>query len=124
GAAKDLFKAQDEIAGGIVAAISPELSPATPTATAVAGATPPRGTSDQEAYDLYLRGRFFLQKRGDASLRRALDYFQQAIARDPKFARAHTGVADVYALLPLYSSAKMDSVLPLALASANRAVAI
>src|SRR5262249_4157249 len=82
------------------------------------------GTSDLQAYDLYLRGRYFFDKRGESSLRRALDYFQQAVAKDSSFARAYTGISDVYATLPLYANVRVDSVMPLALAAINRAVTL
>jgi TolB-like protein/Flp pilus assembly protein TadD len=126
---KDVFKVQDDISNAIVAAISPELSgaPAASPAQAVAAkpaATSDHGTADLQAYDLYLRGRYFFDKRGETSLRRALDYFQQAAKKDSMFARAYAGIGSVYALLPLYAHIRSDSVLPLALAAINRAVAL
>jgi serine/threonine-protein kinase len=126
---KDVFKVQDDISSAIVAAISPELSgtastgPA-PAVAANAVATSDHGTSDLQAYDLYLRGRYFFDKRGETSLRHALDYFQQAAKKDSMFARAYAGIGSVYALLPLYAHIRADSVLPLALAAINRAVAL
>jgi serine/threonine-protein kinase len=130
---RDVFKVQDEISGAIVAAISPELSGTGPAAapappkTGVASPPPnaagaPHGTSDLLAYDLYLRGRYFFDKRGEAGLRRALDYFQQATQRDSNFARAYAGVANAYALLPLYANVRVDSLMPLALSAIDRAV--
>ena len=126
---KDVFKVQDDISSAIVAAISPELSGASATTaktTVAASATAnnDHGTTDLQAYDLYLRGRYFFDKRGETSLRRALDYFQQAAKRDSMFARAYAGMGSVYALLPLYAHIRADSVLPLALAAINRAVAL
>jgi serine/threonine-protein kinase len=134
---KDVFKMQDEISSAIVSAISPELSgsvggpsapaPAAPNTVAVARAplsTAARGTADLQAYDLYLRGRFFFDKRGETSLRRALDYFEQAAKKDTTFARPYAGIANVYALLPLYANVRSDSVMPLALAAINRAVSL
>jgi serine/threonine protein kinase/tetratricopeptide (TPR) repeat protein len=127
---KDVFKVQDDISNAIVAAISPELSgapSAAVTTTAAAAKTIPindHGTADLQAYDLYLRGRFFFDKRGETNLRRALDYFQAAAKRDSMFARAYAGTGSVYALLPLYAHLRADSVLPLALAAINRAVAL
>ena len=132
---KDVFKMQDEISSAIVSAISPELSGNTPpaiaapaakdsvAATASASAVP-RGTADLQAYDLYLRGRFFFDKRGETSLRRALDYFEQAAKKDTTFARPYAGIANVYALLPLYANVRADSVMPLALSAINRAVSL
>ncbi|HEV8449648.1 MAG TPA: protein kinase [Gemmatimonadaceae bacterium] len=131
---KDLFKVQDEISGAIVAAISPELSgagagqAATPAPAASSSPTPasassaPHGTSDLLAYDLYLRGRYFFDKRGEVGLRRALDYFQQATQRDSNFARAYAGIANAYALLPLYANVRVDSLMPLAMSAIDRAI--
>jgi serine/threonine protein kinase/tetratricopeptide (TPR) repeat protein len=126
---KDVFKVQDDISSAIVAAISPEVTGATSSSAARTVAARPvarsdHGTSDVTAYDLYLRGRYFFDKRGETSLRRALDYFQQAAKRDSMFARAYAGTGSVYALLPLYAHMRGDSVLPLALAAINRAVAL
>jgi serine/threonine-protein kinase len=123
--AKDVFKVQDDISAAIVAAISPQLSPAAAaSATAVAVAPGDHGTNDLQAYDLYLRGRYFFEKRGEAGLRGALDYFEQAAKKDSTFARAYAGIANVYALLPLYANVRMDSVAPLALVAINRAIAL
>jgi serine/threonine protein kinase/tetratricopeptide (TPR) repeat protein len=132
---KDVFKMQDEISSAIVSAISPELSgtPAAAASTApaakdtVASASTTavaRGTADLQAYDLYLRGRFFFDKRGESSLKRALDYFEQAAKKDTTFARPYAGIANVYALLPLYANVRADSVMPLALAAINHAVSL
>jgi serine/threonine-protein kinase len=126
---KDVFSVQDEISNAIVTAISPELSggavPAAKTAVAkTAVATANHGTNDLQAYDLYLRGRFFFDKRGEAALRRALDYFEQAVKKDSTFARAYAGIGNVYALLPLYSNVRIDSTMPLAMRAINRAVAL
>jgi serine/threonine-protein kinase len=122
---KDVFQVQDDISSAIVAAISPELSAAAAaSATAVASAPADHGTTDLQAYDLYLRGNYFFGQRGEAGLRRALDYFKQAVAKDSTFARAYAGIANVYALLPLYANVRMDSVAPMALAAVNRAVAL
>ncbi|HEX3866551.1 MAG TPA: protein kinase [Gemmatimonadaceae bacterium] len=121
---KDVFAVQDEISHAIVQAISPELSaPVAPSALATdsAGA---HGTTDLQAYDLYIRGNYFLDKRGETSLRRALDYFQQATQRDPKFARAFAGIANVYALLPLYANVRIDSMMPAAMSAVNKAIAL
>jgi len=126
---KDVFKVQDDISNAIVAAISPELSGTPPTAATPAAAAKiagvnDHGTADLQAYDLYLRGRYFFDKRGEKSLRRALDYFEQATKRDSMFARAYAGIGSAYALLPLYAHVRADSVQPLALAAINRAVSL
>jgi TolB-like protein/DNA-binding winged helix-turn-helix (wHTH) protein/Tfp pilus assembly protein PilF len=53
-----------------------------------------------EAYDLYLRGQYFFNKRTAADLEQAITYFEQAIGKDPSYARAYAGIAGSYALLP------------------------
>ncbi len=58
-----------------------------------------RYTESNEAYQLYLRGRFYWNKRNEEGLQKALQYFQQAIERDPNFALAYSGLADTYNLL-------------------------
>ncbi len=55
-----------------------------------------RTTESWEAYDLYLRGRFYWNKFSDESLRKAVGYFQQAIDKDPSYALAYAGLADAY----------------------------
>lgn len=58
-----------------------------------------RYTESAEAYQLYLKGRFYWNKRNEESLKRGIDYFQQAIDKDPNFALAYTGLADSYSAL-------------------------
>ncbi|MGH9524133.1 MAG: winged helix-turn-helix domain-containing protein [Terriglobales bacterium] len=71
------------------------------TPTDVAGARPSNrpATSNVEAYDAYLLGRFFWEKRTEPDYRKAIQYFERAISLDPGFAQAHAGLADTYALL-------------------------
>jgi TolB-like protein/DNA-binding winged helix-turn-helix (wHTH) protein len=57
---------------------------------------------DPEAYDLYLRGRYALQRRNVDAIREAMGYYEQAAARDPNFPLAYTGLADCYTLLALF----------------------
>ncbi len=115
----DVFAVQDTLTRAIVGALQDRFG-----GTVTADALPERGTDNLEAYDLYLRGRFFLQQRGADGLARALDYFEQAVSRDPAYADAYTGIADAYGLLPLYSATPFDSVLPLALRAVSRAIAM
>jgi len=119
--ATDVFRVQDEISSAIVAALTPQLGPRTAPASVAAAS---RGTEDLQAYDLYLRGRFFFQKRGEKALRSALKLYEQATARDPAFAKAYAGIADVYALLPLYSDVPVDSVVPIGLRTIDKAIAL
>jgi tetratricopeptide (TPR) repeat protein len=83
----------------------------------------PRGTIDLEAYDLYLKGRYAWSRRG-TDLLAAVKYYQGAIARDSNFARAYAGLAMAYTPMVVYGVGSVDSVLPLAEASALRALAL
>ena len=113
---KDVFAVQDEISRSIADALGAQMSEVAATTQ------PDRGTSDEVAYDLYLRGRHFFEERGEQGLRRALDLFTQATKRDPKFARAYAGIAGVYSLLPLHSRTTTESVYLPALDAATRAI--
>ena len=93
----DVFALQDELTRAVVIALTPALG-AGGRRPAVAG----RGTADEEAYDLYLRGRYLWQQRGGENVRRAVSLLQQAVARDPLFARAHAALAMAYSTLPVY----------------------
>jgi serine/threonine protein kinase/tetratricopeptide (TPR) repeat protein len=68
-----------------------------------------RGTSDPGAYELYLKGHYYWTQRGAANLSRSIAYFQQAIARDSLFARAHAGLAFAYSSLPVFPPDSADS---------------
>jgi len=83
-----------------------------------------RPTENSEAHDLYLKGRYFLAKRSGDGFKSAIDYFNQAIAKDPSYALAYAGLADSYALLPAYSIAPAVDVLPKARAAAEKALSI
>jgi TolB-like protein/DNA-binding winged helix-turn-helix (wHTH) protein/Tfp pilus assembly protein PilF len=77
-----------------------------------------------EAYDLYLKGRFFWNKRTEAGFHQAADYFQQAIDRDPNYARAYAGLADTFALLSTYNAGPSSYFMPKARAAALKALQI
>jgi tetratricopeptide (TPR) repeat protein len=81
------------------------------------------GTEDLEAYTWYLQGRYFRNQWNEASMRQAIGYFEQAIARDPKFALAYAGLADAYLLLPFLSvTTRPLEVFPKALAVVDQAL--
>jgi len=61
-----------------------------------------QGTQNPEAYELYLKGRYTWNKRTRADLEMAISYFNQAIAKDPGYALAYSGLSDVYTVLPTY----------------------
>jgi TolB-like protein/Tfp pilus assembly protein PilF len=75
-----------------------------------------------EAYDLYLKGRYFWNKRTPQGLHGAVEYFQQAIEKDPNYARAYAGLADSYALMSVYNMGPPREITPKARAAAQRAV--
>jgi eukaryotic-like serine/threonine-protein kinase len=81
-------------------------------------------TDNNEAYQLYLKGRFYWNKRDEENLRKAIEQFKAAAEKDPNFALAFVGLADCYALLPQYSSATSAEVLPQAKTFATRALEI
>jgi TolB-like protein/DNA-binding winged helix-turn-helix (wHTH) protein/Flp pilus assembly protein TadD len=79
-----------------------------------------------EAYEAYLKGRYFWNKRSAEGLKRAIDYFEHAIDRDPDYARAYSGLADSYALLGdwEYGILSPQEAFPKAKAAATRALAL
>ncbi len=83
-----------------------------------------RGTENAAVYQDYLRGRYFWNKRTADNLHKAIEYFNQAIEKDPNFALAYTGLANSYQLLAEYAAAAPDEVFPKAKAAASRALEI
>jgi TolB-like protein/DNA-binding winged helix-turn-helix (wHTH) protein/Tfp pilus assembly protein PilF len=75
-----------------------------------------------EAYDLYLRGRFFLAKRTGQGFQEAAEGFEQAIVKDPTYAPAYAGLADTYTLISEYGFASPSEVIPKARAAALKAL--
>src|SRR5213075_3527990 len=74
------------------------------------------------AYELYLKGRFFWNKRTGVDLRKAIEFFNRAIAKDPNYALAYAGLADSYLLLPNYGGAPTADVIPPARAAVTKAL--
>jgi tetratricopeptide (TPR) repeat protein len=79
-------------------------------------------TTDLTAYELYLKGRSLWSKRGGENLRQAIGFYEQAIARDPKYALAYTGLAEAYVLLPAYTGTAPQDAYPTAKAAALKAL--
>ena len=90
----DIISLQEQIAGDIAGKLRSQLS-----STEKQQVTK-QGTKDPEAYELYLKGRYEWNKRTPASLAAAIAYFNRAIAKDPGYAMAYLGLADVYGVLP------------------------
>ena len=78
--------------------------------------------ANPQAQELYLKGRYYWDKRTPADLNQAVDFFNQAIARDPNYAQAYVGLADCYNLLREYAAMPPEEAYPRALAAAKRAV--
>lgn len=112
----DIFAIQEQIARAIALTLEVTLQPAAERSLT------PEATSDLEGYDLYLLGRHHWASRDVQGLRRAVEYFEAAIARDPDFAPAYAGLADAYEALPWYDTLAPADVLGRAGAAARRAV--
>lgn len=81
-----------------------------------------RYTQNAEAYQLYLKGRFYWNKRTEEGLKKGIDYFQRAIDSDPGYAMAYAGLADSYNILASYSALAPRDAFPKAKAAAARAL--
>ena len=81
-------------------------------------------TKNIEAYDAYLRGRYFWNKRTSDGIKHAIEHFQQSIERDPDFALGHAGLADSYIALTFYNFAAPHETMPKAKESAIKALAL
>jgi serine/threonine-protein kinase len=81
-------------------------------------------TRSADAYEQYLKGRYFWNKRTAETVTRAIDYFQSAIHKDPSFALAYSGLADSYLVLRGYGIRSPEQTIPQARAAAERAVTL
>jgi TolB-like protein/Tfp pilus assembly protein PilF len=112
----DIFAVESEIAKSVADALQVKLTGSEKSSMAK---TP---TVNPEAYELYLKGRFFWNKRNVVELRKAIEYFNQAIARDPNYALAYAGLADSYLLLPVYGGASTQEAVSPARAALKKAL--
>jgi len=112
----DIFAVESEIAKTIAETLRAKLSGSEQNAIAA------KPTENTEAYQLYLRGRFFWNKRTGQNLNKAADYFTQAIAADPNYALAYVGLADAYVLMPFYGAGAPQDCYPKAKAAAEKAL--
>ncbi len=81
-----------------------------------------RGTDNTEAYEKYLRGRFYQSQNTPDGLNRSIEFFEQAIALDPNFAEAHAGIADANIILFNFTIRPAAETIPQARAAVNRAL--
>jgi TolB-like protein/tetratricopeptide (TPR) repeat protein len=112
----DIFAVESEIAKTIADTLQAKLSGSEQHAIAA------RPTENTEAHQLYLKGRFFWNKRTGNDLKKSIEYFQQAIAADPNYALAYAGVADAYVFLPGYTAGAPKDCYPKAAAAAKKAL--
>src|ERR1700736_4898378 len=114
----DVFGVESEIAKTIADTLRAKLTGREVVTLAA------RPTENNAAHDLYLKGRFFWNKRTSADMKTALGYFEQAANVDPNYAIAYAGIADCYLLLPLYGGGVPTEMYPKATAMAQKAIAL
>ncbi|HYO45233.1 MAG TPA: tetratricopeptide repeat protein, partial [Gemmatimonadota bacterium] len=114
----DIFAIQSDVAQRIVDTLRLQLTPREKARIAE------RPTENVQAYEWYLKGRHFLSRRTEPTLRQAIDRFRRAVAADPSFAQAWVGLADGLALLSYYSATPLAEVADEARAAAERALAL
>ena len=112
----DIFTVESEIAKTIADMLQAKLSGSEEAAMSK------KPTANPEAYELYLQGRFFWNKRTAADLRKSIDYFNQAIAKDPDYALAYAALAQSWLILPAYSGGSPRECIPPAEAAISRAL--
>src|SRR5438445_12343861 len=112
----DIFAVETEIAKTVADVLQAKLTGSEQHVIAA------RPTANSEAHQLYLKGRFFWNKRTGNDLKKSIDYFQQAIAADPNYALAYAGVADGYVWLPAYTAGTPQECYPKAMAAAKKAL--
>jgi len=112
----DIFAVESEIAKAIAETLQAKITGSEKNLIAKAP------TANPEAYELYLKGRFFWNKRTGGDLRKSIEYLKQAIAKDPNYALAYAALADSYGLLRFYGGASpAESIVP-ATAAAKKAL--
>jgi tetratricopeptide (TPR) repeat protein len=112
----DIFAVETEIAKTVADVLQAKLTGSEQHVIAA------RPTENADAHQLYLKGRFFWNKRTGSDLKKSIDYFQQAIAIDPNYALAYAGVADAYVFLPGYTAGSPQDCYPKAKAAAKKAL--
>jgi eukaryotic-like serine/threonine-protein kinase len=113
--ATDIISLQQQIAGDIADKLRSKLSGDEKQQVTK------QGTENTEAYQLYVKGRYYWTKRTSADIKTAISYFNQAIDKDPNYAQAYSGLADAYLVLANYGSDPND-VTPKANAAAEKAL--
>ena len=112
----DIFAVESEIAKTIAETLQARLTGSEKSSIAK---TP---TVNPEAYELYLRGKFFAEKRTGADLHKSIEYYNQAIAKDPNYPLAYVGLADSHLLLTAYGAISPKEAFPPAKAALKKAL--
>ena len=115
---RDVLTLQDHVARDIAAEIRVKLAPN------IQGRLLNPQPIETEAYESYLKGRYFWNTRTEEGVHRGIDFFQRAVAKDSHYALAYAGLADSYLVLAGYRFVSPNDVLPLAKAAALRALEI
>lgn len=102
----DIFAVQDSISEEVAQSIRLDLTPEEKMGLSK------RSTRSREAYEAYVKGHFFMDKRTGESLRKGLQYYRDATNIDPAYAQAYAGIADSYALLGLYTGLPPKQAFP------------
>jgi len=113
--ASDIISLQQQIAGDIADKLRSKLSGAEKQQVTK------QGTQNPEAYQLYVKGRYYWNKRTNADIKTAISYFNQAIDKDPGYALAYSGLADAYTVLSSYGGDPND-VVPKSNAAAEKSL--
>ena len=114
----DIFAVESEIAKAIADTLQAKLTGSEQRALAA------RPTDDSEAYQLYLQGRFFWNKRTTEGIRKSIDYFNQAITKDPNYALAYAALGQSYVILPAYDGGAPKDCFPQGEIFAKKALAL
>ncbi len=123
---RDIFDVQDEITTAVVDALTAKLLTASGKVSQMEGLIEDlkHHSHEVEAYQLYLRGRYLFNKFNEQDLYRALECYEKALAVEPKFAEAYSGVADVYMWLTELGPMSPREGMPKAKEAALKAIAL
>jgi eukaryotic-like serine/threonine-protein kinase len=114
--AAEILRLQQELARNVSDRLMPRLSSDTQEKIAK------QGTSDPEAYQLYVRGQTYLDTLNSDGWKKALEFFEKAVARDPNYAAAYAGMAHAYTWLGFFGAMPLKEAMSQAAAAANKAV--
>src|ERR1019366_9698012 len=104
--ASEIMSLQQQIAGDIAGKLRSKMSGAEKQQVTK------QGTQNPEAYQLYVKGRYYWNKRTGADIKTAISYFNQAIDKDPGYALAYSGLADAYVVISSYGDIDPKDVMP------------